>query len=95
MKVTITYLKAPWPRGAQPGDVVEFDSIPAWAVGKCRPAPEDAEVYAPPPDEEAAAVVSPGADAEEEARIAAALAEADAQAAQESAALQAKGKKKA
>lgn len=93
MKVTVTHLKAPWPKGAQPGHVVEVegDSIPAWAVGKCRPAPDDAEVYAPAGEP----VAEPVADAEEEARIAAALAEADAQAEQERAALQAKGKKKA
>lgn len=40
MKVKITHLKAPWPAGAKPGDVVEIegDSVPAWAVGKCVPA---------------------------------------------------------
>lgn len=34
MKARITHLKAPWPLGAKVGDVVEFDSEPAWAVGK-------------------------------------------------------------
>jgi hypothetical protein len=45
MKVTITHLKAPWPAGAKPGDVVElqgFDSMPGWAVGKCVEAPDGA-----------------------------------------------------
>lgn len=46
MKFTITYLKAPWPAGASVGSVVEFDGDkpPAWAVGKCVPAGDDAEV---------------------------------------------------
>ena len=46
MKVTITHLKAPWPAGAVVGSVVEVngDSIPAWALGKCTPAADDAEV---------------------------------------------------
>jgi hypothetical protein len=47
MKVTITHLKAPWPPGAQPGDVVELvgDVVPAWAVNKCEPAADDAPVF--------------------------------------------------
>jgi hypothetical protein len=45
MKVFVTHLKAPWPAGSQPGDVVQFDGdLPAWAVGKCTAAPDDAEV---------------------------------------------------
>lgn len=49
MKVQITQLKAPWPKGATIGSVVEvpgasMKEIPAWAVGKCRPAGEEAEV---------------------------------------------------
>lgn len=46
MKARITQLKAPWPEGAKVGDVVELDAaaVPAWAVGKCEPAPADAEV---------------------------------------------------
>lgn len=36
MKVTVTHLKAPWPEGTKPGDVVDVgDTVPAWAVGKC------------------------------------------------------------
>ncbi len=44
MKVRVTNLKGPWPTGAKVGDVVAFDgeAVPAWAVGKCAPAPEDA-----------------------------------------------------
>ena len=46
MKVTITHLKAPWPAGAKPGDVVELDvaEVPGWALGKCAPAADDAPV---------------------------------------------------
>lgn len=45
MKATITALKAPWPAGAAIGDVVELpEPLPAWALGKCVPAADDAEV---------------------------------------------------
>lgn len=44
MRVQITHLKAPWPHGAVVGDVLELASVPGWAVGKCVPAPDDAEV---------------------------------------------------
>lgn len=43
-KHTITHLKAPWPSGAKVGDVIELASVPAWALGKCSPADDDAEV---------------------------------------------------
>lgn len=43
-KFTITHLKAPWPLGAKVGDVIELASVPAWALGKCSPADDDAEV---------------------------------------------------
>lgn len=46
MKLTITHLKAPWPAGAKVGDVVELPDVPAWALGKCLPAADDAEVTA-------------------------------------------------
>ena len=47
--MTITHLKAPWPAGAVVGSVVEVgDAIPAWALGKCVPAADDAEVTVPP-----------------------------------------------
>lgn len=35
MKIRITHMKAPWPEGAQVGDVLKVDAIPAWAAGKC------------------------------------------------------------
>ena len=44
MKLTITHLKAPWPAGAVVGSVIELASVPAWAVGKCVPSADDAEV---------------------------------------------------
>lgn len=44
MKLTITHLKAPWPVGAVVGGVIELASVPAWAVGKCVPAADDAAV---------------------------------------------------
>ena len=44
MKLTITHLKAPWPAGAVVGGVIELASVPAWAVGKCEPAKDDAAV---------------------------------------------------
>lgn len=45
MKARITQLKAPWPSGAVVGQVVHFEAgtVPAWAVGKCEPAGEDAQ----------------------------------------------------
>lgn len=44
MKLRITHLKAPWPAGAVVGDVLDLPAVPAWAVGKCEPAPDDAEI---------------------------------------------------
>lgn len=44
MKLTITHLKAAWPAGAVVGDVIELASVPAWALGKCVPADDGAEV---------------------------------------------------
>jgi hypothetical protein len=44
MKLTITNLKAPWGHGARLGHVVEVEKMPAWAVGKCKPAADDVEV---------------------------------------------------
>ncbi|OGB70468.1 MAG: hypothetical protein A2486_07300 [Burkholderiales bacterium RIFOXYC12_FULL_65_23] len=46
MKLTITHLKAAWPAGTVVGDVIELASVPAWAVGKCAPAGDDAKVTA-------------------------------------------------
>lgn len=86
MKITITHLKAPWPEGAKVGDVVEFagDKVPDWAVGKCKPAAEDAGVTAGAPP------ASTSQLSEEDAKAAAALAEAEKQAAEERAAAEAK-----
>lgn len=38
IKVIVTHLKAPWPKGAKVDGVVTIDGdeVPAWAVGKCR-----------------------------------------------------------
>ena len=49
MKVQITHLKATWPTGAGVGDVVELQvsELPAWALGKCIPAADDAPVFGP------------------------------------------------
>lgn len=44
MKLRITKLKAPWPVGAKVGDVIDLPAVPAWAAGKCEPAPDDAAV---------------------------------------------------
>ena len=95
MKVTITHLKAAWPAGAKVGDVLELDSVPDWAVGKCVPAADDAEptvfdahVDVDDADGQPAAPVS-----DDEARIAESLAAADAQAAEEAAAIRRKGRK--
>lgn len=84
MKVTVTHLKAPWPAGTVPGHVVEFpglDAIPAWAVGKCVPAADDAEAVSvwPAPVELVVNPASADPDAEAAARAAEALAAAEAQ----------------
>lgn len=44
MKARITHLKAPWPYGAKVGDVVEFESAPAWSVGKFEKVGDDEAV---------------------------------------------------
>jgi hypothetical protein len=45
MRVLVTQLKAPWPVGTKPGDVVEVegDGIPGWAFGKCEALPAKPE----------------------------------------------------
>ncbi|WPB58635.1 hypothetical protein [Xylophilus sp. GOD-11R] len=40
MRYLVTHLKAPWPQGTAVGDVVDFDEVPAWAIGKCTAAGE-------------------------------------------------------
>lgn len=105
MKVTVTHLKAPWPAGTVPGHVVELagvDAIPGWALGKCTPAPDDAEavsVWLSPAAAAAVAelVVNPAsaapADPDAAAADAAAVADAEAQAAAERPALEAEAAK--
>lgn len=89
MKVVVTHLKAPWPPGSRPGDVVELigDVVPGWAAGKCRPATQSEADAA-----EALAIVQ-AARAEDDERAAAALAEAEDQAQRERAAIEAKAAK--
>lgn len=87
MKVTVTHLKAPWPQGCAPGDVVELaaDHIPAWAVGKCVPAADDAPAtHSLVPQ----LVVNP----EQPASTGEAAGDIEAQAAQEKASIEAKAK---
>lgn len=66
MKLTITHMKAPWPAGAQVGDVVELDvaEVPGWAVGKCTPAADDAPATV---KSEPELIVNPAAPAADEA----------------------------
>lgn len=64
MKYVVTHLKAPWPAGVVVGSVLELDAVPEWAVGKCEPAADDAEVTAGLPQPEAAADPQPEAQPE-------------------------------
>lgn len=74
----IKHLKAPWPKGAKVGDIIEFDVLPGWAAGKCELGGSQPTVFA---DQEvsgdgsgsgaALALVDPDA-----AKIAAAMADA-------------------
>lgn len=67
MKVTVSHLKAPWPKGTAPGHVVEFPglgAIPAWAVGKCTPAADDANAVSVWPAAEPVLVVNPASEGE-------------------------------
>lgn len=80
---TIKHLKAPWPAGAVVGDVIEFETLPGWALGKCEQGGTQATVFAEQAVEgdgtgEALAPVDPDA-----AKIAAALAAAEEQARRE------------
>ena len=83
MRVQITHLKAPWPDGAVVGDVLDLPAVPVWAVGKCKQVDDDAELTIVDNSDYKA----PDVD-DEEAKIAAALAEADKQAAEELAAIE-------
>jgi hypothetical protein len=95
MKVAVTHLKAPWPAGTVPGDVVELavDAIPGWAEGKCTPAADDAEVTHSMAPAAPVLVVNPAGEGDAEAaKIAAALADAEAQHQQELADAEARAK---
>jgi len=79
----IKHLKAPWPKGAQVGDIIEFDVLPGWAAGKCELGGSQPTVFA---DQEASGDGSGEALAPADpqaAKIAAALAAADEQARRE------------
>lgn len=99
---TIKHLKAPWPAGATVGDVIELETVPGWALGKCEPGGSMATVaFASAAEPEIDAQAAEGAaiaqaeaqdKANEDAQVAAALADADAQAAEEKAKA-ARGKK--
>ena len=59
MKVTITHLKAPWPAGAKPGDVVELNGD----APRAKPEGDEAPAEAPAGDGEAATAALNAADA--------------------------------
>ena len=80
MLVQITHLKAPWPDGAQVGDTISFDVLPAWALGKC-------EIVADAPQPEF--IVNPA----EPEPVPASIVEAEQQAAEEREALEKRAKK--
>lgn len=86
MRVQITHLKAPWPHGAVVGDVLELESIPAWAAGKCHPVGDDVTLTIAVTSDLKAPIT-------EEAQASESLAQAEAQAAEEKAEIQGKGKK--
>lgn len=43
MNYEIKALKAPWPKGAKVGDVIDMPFLPAWAEGKCSVAADGAK----------------------------------------------------
>jgi hypothetical protein len=64
MLYEIKALKAPWPKGAKVGDVIDMPYLPAWAEGKCSVALDNAKAdFAYDPREavvgDAAGAVSP------------------------------------
>jgi len=85
MRVEITHMKAPWPEGVVVGDVLELDVVPVWAVGKCKQVGDDVELTIITGDGTGEAL--PPVD-DEQAKIAAALADADKMAAEELAAIE-------
>jgi hypothetical protein len=62
MKHIITHMKAPWPEGAKVGDLVEFDVLPVWAVGKCKPTGDVGPERSGPPFDEALALARQDAE---------------------------------
>lgn len=96
----IKHLKAPWPKGATVGDIIEFDVLPGWAAGKCELGGSQPTVFADQEvtgDGSGTALASVDPDA---TKIAAALADAAEQErlerarimAEQKAALEAQGK---
>lgn len=87
MRIQITHLKAPWPAGAVVGDVLDLPAVPVWAVGKCKPVGDDVALTIVTGDGPGEALLP--IDDDEQAKIAAALAEAEKQHAEEVAAIEA------
>ena len=86
MKVKVTHLKAPWPAGAGVGDVVEFaGALPEWAAGKCCVTDDEPTVVTVEEDSGESAIVANV--------VPDTVAEADAQAAEEMASIQAHAQK--
>lgn len=78
----IKHLKAPWPKGAKVGDIIEFDVLPGWAAGKCEQGGSQPTVFADqevsgdgsgaalaPADPDAAKIAAAMADAAEQDRL--------------------------
>ena len=78
----IKHLKAPWPKGAKVGDIIEFDVLPGWAAGKCELGGSQPTVFADqevscdgsgaalaPVDPDAAKITASLADAAEQDRL--------------------------
>jgi hypothetical protein len=69
MLFRITALKAPWPAGAQVGDIIDLGSVPEWAAGKCAAAPDaGAATVAFPSSDKAQAAPAAEAPAAEPAK---------------------------
>lgn len=78
----IKHLKAPWPKRAKVGDIIEFDVLPGWAAGKCELGGSQPTVFADqevtgdgsgtalaPVDPDAAKIAAALADAAEQERL--------------------------
>jgi hypothetical protein len=87
MRVKVTHLKAPWPAWVALGDVLELAGpVPEWAVGKCHVTDDEPTVYAVEKDSGDSAIVAN--------IVPDSIAEAEAQAAYEIAAMHDKGRRK-